>query len=117
MFMELTSCKKGLFARSPVVPVKPDPASPGLTSWAHEPRARRTFRRRPRLPLTVCEHCGRGPQHGSGELVDVAPDAVETAKCDAQRIGNVHVGENANLEALVRRGLLALTGGSELSAS
>src|SRR3970282_1350547 len=41
------------------------------------------------IALTVCERCGRGRQQGSGELVDVAPELVETAECDAQRIGNV----------------------------
>ena len=44
------------------------------------------------IALTVCEECGRGRQHGRGELIDVDTQVVDAARCDAQHIGNVHVG-------------------------
>ena len=39
------------------------------------------------MKLDVCERCRRGLQHGRGELVEVAPEVVEMAECDGQRIG------------------------------
>jgi hypothetical protein len=36
--------------------------------------------------LNVCERCGAGQQLGSGELVDVSPEVIETANCDAQHV-------------------------------
>jgi hypothetical protein len=48
------------------------------------------------VALTICKTCGRGKQQGRGELVEVAPEVVEMATCDAQSIGRVlpdaHVG-------------------------
>jgi hypothetical protein len=49
--------------------------------------------------VTVCEDCARGFQQAQGELIELSPAALETAKCDAQHIGSVrgaHVG-GANL--------------------
>ena len=71
------------------------------------------------IALTVCEQCGSGRQHGSGELVEVAPEVVETAECDAQRIGNVHVGRKdaaavratQDVPPAVRRAVLHREGG------
>jgi len=44
------------------------------------------------IALTVCDRCGRGWQQGRGELMEVGPEVVEMAGCDAQRIGDPHVG-------------------------
>jgi hypothetical protein len=50
------------------------------------------------IAYTVCESCGRGEQHGRGELVPVSPEIVEMACCDAQHVGRVdgepHVGHS-----------------------
>jgi hypothetical protein len=48
------------------------------------------------VALTICECCNIGKQQGRGELVEVGPEVVEMATCDAQNIGTVsgraHVG-------------------------
>jgi hypothetical protein len=44
------------------------------------------------VALTVCEACGRGYQQAKGELVEVGSEVVEMAECDAQHVGNPHVG-------------------------
>jgi hypothetical protein len=50
------------------------------------------------IAFTVCEQCGKGMQHGRGELIEVAPEIIEMACCDAQYLGhiegNTHVGKN-----------------------
>ena len=38
------------------------------------------------IELGVCERCGAGEQLGKGQLVPVAPEIVEMARCDAQRV-------------------------------
>jgi hypothetical protein len=44
------------------------------------------------IALTVCNECGRGRQQGRGELIEVGADIVEMAQCDAQHVGDTHVG-------------------------
>jgi len=44
------------------------------------------------IALTVCDACGRGWQHGRGELVEVESDVVEMASCDAQHLGRIDRG-------------------------
>jgi 5-methylcytosine-specific restriction endonuclease McrA len=44
------------------------------------------------IALTVCDECGRGRQQGRGELIEVGADIVEMAQCDAQHVGDTHVG-------------------------
>jgi hypothetical protein len=47
------------------------------------------------VALTVCDACGRGWQQARGEQLEVAPEVVEMAACDAQMLGHVasaHVG-------------------------
>jgi hypothetical protein len=50
------------------------------------------------IAFTVCEQCGKGMQHGRGELIEVAPEIIEMACCDAQYLGHIevhtHVGKN-----------------------
>jgi len=46
--------------------------------------------------LSVCEQCGRGYEQGAGELIEVAPEVIEMAECDAQQIGRTHVGHEAD---------------------
>ncbi|HEV8246232.1 MAG TPA: HNH endonuclease [Polyangiaceae bacterium] len=60
------------------------------------------------VALTVCEECGRGFQQGRGELIEVDPEIVEMASCDAQHIGQTrprppdsepaHVGAHSDSE-------------------
>jgi hypothetical protein len=49
------------------------------------------------IAFTVCEQCGKGMQHGRGELIEVAPEIIEMACCDAQHLGHIeghtHVGK------------------------
>jgi hypothetical protein len=46
------------------------------------------------IALTVCERCRRATQQGRGELVEVGPEILEMAECDAQNVGHLdaHVG-------------------------
>jgi hypothetical protein len=41
------------------------------------------------VALTVCERCQRGALQGNGERVEVRPEVVEMAACDAQAIGRI----------------------------
>jgi hypothetical protein len=41
------------------------------------------------LALTVCERCGRGSQQGRGEQLEVGPEIVDMAACDAQHLGRI----------------------------
>jgi hypothetical protein len=50
------------------------------------------------LAVSVCPSCQRGFQHARGELVELHPEAVDMARCDAQHIGDVH-GANVRPEA------------------
>jgi 5-methylcytosine-specific restriction endonuclease McrA len=73
------------------------PSDPGRSSY--------------QVALTVCESCQQGAMQGNGELVDVGPEVVEMAACDAQHVGRIegvrtHVGaktahENAHVGAKV----------------
>ena len=69
------------------------------------------------VAVTVCEDCGRGFQHATGELIELDPAIVEMCRCDAQRIpiaklqggtakGHPHVGtaESARAEPRPGRG-------------
>ncbi len=54
------------------------------------------------IAMTVCEHCGNGHQQACGELVEVGPEVVEMAQCDAQHIGDpddTHVGHTTPTRA------------------
>ena len=44
--------------------------------------------------VTVCEHCGRGRQQAGGEELPLAPEILEMASCDAQRVSASHVGRD-----------------------
>src|SRR6187399_1007811 len=46
------------------------------------------------IAFTVCESCRRVKQQGCGQLIEVGPEVLEMAECDAQYIGHVdaHVG-------------------------
>lgn len=44
------------------------------------------------VAVTRCEDCGRGFFEGRGALVPVGSDMLEMASCDAQDIGDTHVG-------------------------
>ncbi len=44
------------------------------------------------VAMTVCEQCGRGTRDGAGRELAVDQPEIEAACCDAQHIGNTHVG-------------------------
>ena len=41
------------------------------------------------IALDVCQNCQRGQITGNGEAIEVAPEIVEMAACDAQHIGSI----------------------------
>ena len=41
------------------------------------------------LPFHVCPECGSGRQPANGQLIAVAPEIVEMAQCDAQRVPTI----------------------------
>jgi hypothetical protein len=41
------------------------------------------------IAITVCESCERGWQDGAGAAVEIPPETIERARCDAQHIGRV----------------------------
>ncbi len=45
------------------------------------------------IAMTVCRVCERGWQDGAGDVVEVAPEVIEAAECDAQRMSMTHVGK------------------------
>jgi hypothetical protein len=45
------------------------------------------------LAITICQHCARGFQEGGGELIEVPPEVVEMACCDAKHIGHLHASD------------------------
>ena len=67
------------------------------------------------IAMTVCDTCSRGWQAGHGEQVAVGPEIVEMAECDAQHIGNTHVGTPAratqNVPMPVKRLVMRRDGG------
>jgi hypothetical protein len=44
---------------------------------------------RHQIAVTVCERCDRGWQDAAGQVVEVPPEAVELAGCDAQHVDRV----------------------------
>jgi hypothetical protein len=69
--------------------------------------------RRPahQIAITICESCKRGWQNGAGREIDVSPEVVERARCDAELIGSVEAEKLARVVATVtprlRRQVLA----------
>jgi len=59
------------------------------------------------IALTVCERCRRATQQGRGELIEVGPEIIEMAECDAQHIGHVdaHVGVRDDADARAHVGV------------
>jgi hypothetical protein len=63
------------------------------------------------IAITVCESCKRGWQNGAGREIEVSPEVVERARCDAELIGSVDADQPARVTATVtpriRRQVLA----------
>ena len=63
------------------------------------------------IAITVCESCKRAWQNGAGREIDVSPEVVERARCDAELIGSVDAAQPARVTATVtprlRRQVLA----------
>jgi len=63
------------------------------------------------IAITVCESCKRGWQNGGGQEIEVAPEVVERAACDAEWIGSLEADQPARVTASVtprmRRQVLA----------
>jgi RuvA, C-terminal domain len=72
------------------------------------------------VALTVCEACGHGWQQGRADQVEVGPEVVEMASCDAQHVGHIdspastHVGvsrAHQDIPPAVRRKVMRRDGG------
>jgi hypothetical protein len=72
------------------------------------------------IAMTVCRECGKGFQQGRGEELEVGPEVVEMARCDAQDVGTLapedstHVGAkraHQSIQPAVRRKVLRRDGG------
>jgi len=63
------------------------------------------------IAITVCESCNRGWQNGAGREIEVGPEVVERARCDAELIGSLEDAQPARVTATVtprlRRQVLA----------
>jgi hypothetical protein len=46
-------------------------------------------RARNQIAITICEVCERGWQDGGGSAIEVAPEVIDRARCDAQHVGHV----------------------------
>jgi hypothetical protein len=72
------------------------------------------------VAITTCPSCERGFQQARGGLVELGPEAVEMARCDAQHIGDTHAGPLArpqsrrakqSIAPRIRRTVLRRAGG------
>jgi len=63
------------------------------------------------IAITVCESCGRGWQNGAGREIEVGPEVIERARCDAEWIGSLGDQQPARVTSTVtprmRRQVLA----------
>jgi len=63
------------------------------------------------IAITVCESCNRSWQNGAGREIEVGPEVVERASCDAELIGSLEDNQPARVTATVtlrlRRQVLA----------
>jgi len=63
------------------------------------------------IAVTTCPECKRGWQDGGGLTVEMSPPALETAECDAQRLGSIDGDERAratsDIPPALRREVLA----------
>jgi hypothetical protein len=63
------------------------------------------------IAITVCESCKRGWQNGAGREIEVGPEVMERASCDAELIGSLDAAQPARVTATVtpriRRQVLA----------
>jgi hypothetical protein len=50
------------------------------------------------VSVTVCERCRQAYQQSAGERVEVEPDVVAMAECDAQQLGRTHMGAHGSQE-------------------
>jgi hypothetical protein len=53
------------------------------------------------IAITVCESCGRGWQNGAGCEIEVGPQVVDRARCDAELIGSLNAEHPDRLTATV----------------
>jgi hypothetical protein len=53
------------------------------------------------IAFTVCESCKRGWQNGAGREIEVAPEVIERARCDAEWIGSLEAAQPARVTATV----------------
>lgn len=63
------------------------------------------------IAFTVCESCRRGWQNGAGREIEVSPEVIDRARCDAELIGSLEASEPARVTATItprlRRQVLA----------
>jgi hypothetical protein len=63
------------------------------------------------IAITVCDSCRRGWQNGAGREIEVSPEVLDRARCDAELIGSLEAGQPARVTSTltprVRRQVLA----------
>jgi RuvA, C-terminal domain len=63
------------------------------------------------IAITVCESCDRGWQNGAGREIEVGPEVIERARCDAELLGSLTAAQPARVTTTVtprlRRQVLA----------
>jgi hypothetical protein len=63
------------------------------------------------IAMTICESCERGWQNGAGRELEVGPEVIDRARCDAELIGSLDAEQPARVTATVtprvRRQVLA----------
>jgi hypothetical protein len=63
------------------------------------------------IALTICESCRRGWQNGAGREIEVGPEVIDRARCDAEVLGSLSAGQPERLTTTVtpriRRQVLA----------
>ena len=55
----------------------------------HEPETPGTTAPRHTIAVTVCERCDRATADGGGQVIDIGPEALALARCDAVHVGRL----------------------------
>jgi hypothetical protein len=53
------------------------------------------------IAITVCESCGRGWQNGAGREIEIGPEVIDRARCDAEMLGSLTAEQPARVTATV----------------
>src|SRR5688500_16298038 len=70
-----------------------------LCRAALEPGAAAEGRAAYQVAVTLCEDCGRGWQDGAGDVIEVAAEVIDHARCDCDHIGSLDAEAPARMTA------------------